>query len=163
MIRCLNIHKHLTASIFTLILFSLAAYPFSAYSEPKITPIEILTGDTLLKPGSALKLKALALKSDSQLPVDEMQLLAVEVHAKSRQGQGKIRLRVGNSYTQYQAVAGKEKGFEDSNAESFSTIKFRSPEEGIKKLWQLQVNGYIKVRKIILYTTGTPLTAGGSV
>ena len=105
----------------------------------------------------------LALKTNPGIAINDAQLLAVEVSAKSRIGKGKMRLRVGNSNTGWKLVGGSEKTYNSNEPDSFVTIKFRSPQAGEKKVWQLFVNGYIKIRKIILYTAGGKSTDGQSI
>ena len=158
--------KHSTRySSLLFLLFVFIAYPFSAHADAdnNIQTIELTLGDTVFNPGNGIKLKALALKTKPEVDINKARLLAVEVLAKSRQGKGMIRLRVGNSLSKWAPVGGSEKIYENKSAESFSTIKLRSPADGREKVWQLIVNGYIKVRKIVLYITEVQGAADGSV
>jgi len=97
------------------------------------------------------------------MDINNVGLLAIEVLAKSQQGKGTLRLRVGNKLTAWTKVAGTLKKFDNNESNTFSTIKIRSPEEGKGKVWQLLINGYIKIRKIILYTTDPQVSGVGSV
>ena len=133
------------------------------FAEAEINSLELLPGDIILKPGTALKLKALALQTNPGLDVDKASLIAVEVLAKSREGKGTLRLRVGNQQTSWAQVAGTVKTFDNNEPASYSSIKIRSPGEGSKKVWQLIINGYIKIHKITLYMTETNSTPAGSV
>ncbi|NOY17761.1 MAG: hypothetical protein GXP23_12745 [Gammaproteobacteria bacterium] len=139
----------------TLIFLTLALLPgvlSPVYAETQIQTLELPLGDITLKPGTALKLKALALKANPEMDINKAQLLAIEVLAKSRQGQGMMRLRIGNDLTPWTKATGTQKKFDSNESNTFSTIKIRSPEEGKGKVWQLLINGYIKIRKVILYT-----------
>jgi hypothetical protein len=149
--------------LLAVIFIQLVLFPIAVYSDTSITPIEIQLDDIELKPGNGLKLKALALKSNPSLAIDDASLLAVEVLAKSRQGAGKMRLRVGNNYTQWTTVGGTKDTYDMDTADSFTTVKYRSPKNGKKKVWQLFINGYIKIRKIVLYTVASSSIEGGSI
>jgi len=144
-------------------LFVLSACSLPVFADAEIHSIELLPGDIILKPGTALKLKALALQTNPGLDVDKASLIAVEVLAKSREGKGTLRLRVGNQQTSWAQVAGTVKTFDNNEPASYSSIKIRSPGEGSKKVWQLIINGYIKIHKITLYMTETNSTPAGSV
>lgn len=156
-----NQRERIILRLVVLLFLSICSLP--AQAEAEISSIELLPGDITFKPGAVLKLKALALQSNPGLDIDKASLVAVEVLAKSRQGKGTLRLRVGNQQTIWAKVAGAEKEFDNNEPDSYSSIKIRSPEEGKKKVWQLIINGYLKIQKIILYMTETELTPGGSV
>ncbi len=150
----------------TLIFLTLALLPgvlSPVYAETQIQTLELPLPDITLQPGKVLKLKALALKARLEMDINNVGLLAIEVLAKSQQGKGTLRLRVGNKLTAWTKVAGTLKKFDNNESNTFSTIKIRSPEEGKGKVWQLLINGYIKIRKIILYTTDPQVSGVGSV
>ena len=149
-------------TLFVLFLL-LSGLSLQASADAGIDKLELPLGDVTLKPGTALKLKALALKLDADLDVNSINLLAIDVLAKSRQGKGTVRLRVGNNLTAWTNVPGTQSTFDSKEAGSYSSIKLRSPEEGKGQLWQLLVNGYIKIKKITLYTTNAMSSSGGSI
>ena len=155
----IKLHK----TLFFLALLLLSGLSFQAYAEAGINKLELALGDITLKPGTALKLKTLALKLNSGLDINKTKLLAIEVLAKSRQGKGTIRLRVGNNFSAWEKVAGVQKEFDNKESGSFSSIKLRSPEEGKGQVWQLLINGHIKIRMITLYTTAAMSPNGGSI
>lgn len=136
--------------VFSLLLLSVLS--FQANAEAEISKLEISLDGKILIPGTTLKLKALALQSNSNLDINNLNLLAIEILAKSRQGNGTIRLRVGEELTAWTNVAGTQKDFDHSTIDSFSTIKLRSPVMGKGKVWQLIINGYIKIKMITLHT-----------
>ncbi len=144
-------------------LFLLSGVWSSVYAEAKIHSLELPLGDIILKPGTTLKLKSLALKLNPQLDINNLQLLAIEILAKSLQGKGKIRLRTGNKLTGWEKISGNKNTFNSKQAESFYTAKIRSPDAGKGKVWQLLINGYIKIRKIVLYTANPESLPGGSI
>lgn len=150
----------------TLIFLTLALLPgvlSPVYAETQIQTLELPLGDITLQPGKVLKLKALALKARPEMDINNVGLLAIEVLAKSQQGKGTLRLRVGNKLTAWTKVAGTLKKFDSNKSGTFSTVKMRSPVTGKGKVWQLLINGYIKIRKIILYTTDSQVSGVGSV
>ena len=154
---------HIVAAKVVCTFLLLTTLPIQVYAEPKINSLELPLADITLKPGTVLKLKALAIKVKPEIDINNMQLLAIEILAKSQQGKGLIRLRIGNKVTAWQKISGNKDTFNSKQAESFSTTKIRSPGTGKGQVWQLLVNGYIKVRKIILYTTKVDSTPLGSV
>lgn len=149
--------------ILIYLLLLLSGLSFQAWAEANINKLELSLGDLTLKPGMAIKLKALALKASPELAINKISLLAIEVQAKSQQGKGMIRLRVGQKLAEWVKVGGSQKQFENKESASFSAIKIRSPDEGKGQAWQLLVNGYMKIRMITLYTTTTAPVNGGSI
>ncbi len=131
--------------------------------EPQIDSLELPLADITLKPGTTLKLKSLALKINPQIDINNIQLLAIEILAKSQQGKGMLRLRIGNKLSDWQKISGDKQTFNSKQNDSFHTTKVRSPDAGKGKAWQLLINGYIKIRKVTLYTANTQSLPEGSV
>jgi len=105
----------------------------------------------MLSPGTTVKLKALALKHRPDADIDHVRLLAVQAVAASQQGKGRIRLKVGNAYSPWQRVPKALADPTDPEAAAFDMIRMKSPGPGAGQVWQLQVNGNIRIREIRLY------------
>lgn len=152
----MNMQKITTRSLlFYLGIIVIAYFLFhslSSRADSEIVPIELTTDDTVLEPGNVIKLKALALKSNIKIDINQARLIAIELKAKSQQGKGRIQLRVGNKLSPWLEVPGNKKNFDNDKTESYSTIRMASPGNEQNVLWQLNINGRIKINKITLHT-----------
>ncbi len=84
--------------------------------------IALACNDTAYVPGTLLKLKAALLRVDPDADVTDLRLQRVRVVAKSREGHGRVSLRVGQSYSTGVTVAGSPATYDDSQPATFTTV-----------------------------------------
>jgi len=118
------------------------------------TRYELQLDDRMFKPRDIVKLKLLLYRQYPKVRVNSLMLRRIEVIAKSRLGKGQIALRVGNAISEPATVAGDEKTFQSSDADSFSkTILINNAGDQAGSKWQLFIGGYIKIRRVVLEVT----------
>ncbi len=107
--------------------------------------------DVALIPGHVVRLKAETLRLDPKFDFNKVELDSVDIVAKSRLGQGRIALRVGNQYSPRKLVPGKKQEYDDPADPTFHTVNIRHYGASSAGLWQLLVVGYIKLRQVVLH------------
>ena len=87
----------------------------------------------------------------NQLGIDhsDMDLVAVTLVAKSKQGGGKATLNVGGAMSATQTIAGTPGTF--GSAGAYHTMKFENPKGNSDGAWQIKLKGNIKVQEVILH------------
>lgn len=101
-----------------------------------------------------LKLKQLIKQQAPQLELSEMELLKVTLVAKSRMGQGRATLNVGQSSNYPALIPGGQREFQSSAAYTFHRVEMKNSLDS-RGAWQIDLKGNIKVSKIIVKLKGT--------
>jgi len=85
-----------------------------------------------------------------QAEISNMELRRVVLVAKSKMGRGGAQLRVGNRTTPIFTVDGNPRSFNKKQSRSFDRIGFRNPSNNSRGAWQVNLNGNLIVRKVIV-------------
>jgi hypothetical protein len=139
-------------------------------SAQRMQKLVIETGGLLLKGYNVLPLKKMIREQNPYIYLKAKKLIKVIVVAKSKRGGGIMALVTGNKATSRKLVTGFSEDFANSKAYTFDRIRFKpakyssgfveSPNfqsygqqnsYGGNQKWQVQTQGKIKVKKIILF------------
>lgn len=82
--------------------------------------------------------------------LERADLVNVRLVAKSRMGQGTAALRVGPQTSRPVVVRGRPQDFNSSQPNTFDRIDFRNPSRNSAGVWQMELNGNIKVRRVVV-------------
>lgn len=97
---------------------------------------------------NVLKLKQL-LKQQGVMPKN-MQLVAVKLIAKSKQGRGKATLVVGQEQSYAQTIYGNPYDFHDDSQYTYEKMNLTNPSYDSQGKWQIKLQGNIKVKRVVL-------------
>ncbi len=103
-----------------------------------------------------LHLKRMLREQYPWVEVDNLDLRRVVLIAKSRHGRGEAQLRVGNRTTEVQPVPGHPGEFRDDRRYTFDRVNFSNPSHGSNGPWQLDLQGNLIVRKVVLEVVDRP-------
>ncbi|MGE0174874.1 MAG: hypothetical protein AB7T49_18930 [Oligoflexales bacterium] len=80
-------------------------------------------------------------------------LIGITLVAKSRNGRGIAALRVGDALSRTARVQGYARSFKSNHISTYDKINFENPSRGGQGTspWQIQIQGHIKVKGIIVY------------
>jgi len=146
----------LTRNVFWPIVFLMLIVPVTFAAAPAIVPdvpverIALTFAGKAFKPGDVIQLKKGVGKQHDPSLIKNATLQKVEVRAKSRMGRGQIVLRVGNGYSKPRNVGGDPTRYSDGGADSYDMITIENAAAAARGVWQLYINGYIKVESIVL-------------
>ena len=101
-----------------------------------------------------LKLKQLLKKAAPRLDLTDMELQKVTILAKSKAGNGRATLLVGQSSNYPALVPGGQREFQSSAPRTFHQVELKNSLDS-KGAWHLELKGNIKVSKIIVKLKGT--------
>lgn len=90
------------------------------------------------------------LKQQYNIRVEDYELVGVRLVAKSRQGQGTAALKVGNWVSNAIRVPGNPQDYNRPGPRTFSDMDFDNGSRRENGVWQIQLQGNIKVRKIVV-------------
>jgi len=96
---------------------------------------------------SVLKLKT-ALQNQHRINLDRFKIQGVTLVAKSKQGNARAKLVVGNATSRIKKIAGNPRKFRKSG--NFDHISFQNPKRNSKGNWQVHLKGNVKVKKVIV-------------
>jgi hypothetical protein len=84
--------------------------------------------------------------------LDDLELEEVTLIAKSRQGNGEGRLRIGQDETRWMDIDDGRGNFNDDDLDSYDRIDFENPNSNnnSRGVWQIHLQGNIKVKRIVL-------------
>lgn len=100
--------------------------------------------------GSATLALRQLLQQQHNLNTNNYQLVGVRLVAKSRQGQGSARLKVGNWESNDKRVLGNPQDFNRPGAGTFDQIDFANNAGNDNGVWQILLQGNIKTRKVVV-------------
>lgn len=100
-----------------------------------------------------LKLKQLLKQAAPNLDLSEMELEKVTLVAKSKAGNGRATLSVGQSANYPSLIPGGQREFQSSAARTFHQVELKNSLDS-KGPWQIDLKGNIKVSKIIVKLKG---------
>jgi len=89
------------------------------------------------------------------LRVQNFKLVRVRLVAKSRNGNGKANLIVGQNRTQKKYINGAPRDFRYNDANTWDRVNFRNPSYNSKGNWQIHLKGNIKVKKVVVFLERT--------
>jgi hypothetical protein len=101
---------------------------------------------------NTIKLKQLLKDQHPGLNLNRHKLSVVMLDAKSKRGNGHVKLMVGGVMADSDMIDGREYDFNDRHRSTFDTVSLINT-TGVKGAWQLQTKGNIKVRSISVLTT----------
>lgn len=97
---------------------------------------------------NTLHLKQDLRSSYPYLRLDNMELIAVRLVAKSRQNQGQATLIVGQNQSFSYNVPGRMYEFDSRDPRSFAMIDMSSPNRRSEGVWQIALQGNIRVNQV---------------
>lgn len=102
--------------------------------------------------GAELKLKMLAKQQNPYLDLRDLKLEEVILVAKSRMGMGNASLIVGGVKGYEQNIPGHPQDFYDNGRYTYTRVKLENPNyrDQSQGVWQIDLKGNIKVKRIIL-------------
>jgi hypothetical protein len=130
-----------------LILASL--FGFVAMSAAARENFVLQMGDQEFNGPSTIRLKML-LQQQHGIRANDYELVAVRLVAKSQFGRGSARLTVGDWSSVDQRIDGHPMSWHDSHPRSYARVDFRNESWRQNGPWQFQLNGNIKVQRIVL-------------
>lgn len=105
--------------------------------------------DTQVSNGGALYLKRDLANAYPGLPVQDMDILSVQVETKLFDFQGDVSARVGRYFSQRQGLYGNPRTWNDPSPYSYQNLFFSVPRQESQGPWQLLFNGgTFKVRRV---------------
>lgn len=78
------------------------------------------------------------------------ELVSVRLVAKSEHGRATAALRVGNQMTREERINGRPEDFMSNHPRTFDRIDFWAPNQHGQVAWQLDLNGRIMIRRIVV-------------
>jgi len=83
--------------------------------------------------------------------VSNFRLNRVKLVAKSRNGNGKAKLVVGQDQTQMKYINGSRRDFRYNGNDSWDKVNFRNPSYNSRGNWQIHLRGNIKVKRVVVF------------
>jgi hypothetical protein len=99
---------------------------------------------------NVLKLKQLLKQQQPGTMPKDMQLVAVKIIAKSKKGQGKATLVVGQEQGYSETIYGNPYDFHDDSQYTYDRVKLSNPSYDSQGKWQVKLQGNIKVKRVVL-------------
>jgi len=99
---------------------------------------------------NVLKLKKMIKQQNPYIDLKTMKLLKVNLIAKSKGGRGQATLIVGQNASYPATVTGNPRMFHSQAPRSYSQILLQSPSAQSMGKWQIELQGNIKVEKVIV-------------
>ncbi len=120
-----------------------------AYSRPIVRDkIQLDYYGEVFRNNSILKLKTALKQQYSHLSFQNLELQNVVMFAKSKNGNGKVQLKIGNFQSIKKRVLGT--AFRNQHISTFDRIVFKNENHGSDGVWQLKLKGNIRVNKVVL-------------
>lgn len=113
-----------------------------------------LGGQVMQGQNSIIPLKRLAVRQNPRLNLEAMDLKKVTLIAKSARGMGQATLVVGQSASYPETIGGTPGMFHTDHPSSFDHVTLMNPSFSSMGKWQVELNGNIKVKQVILTVTG---------
>lgn len=136
----------LKLSVLTFALM-FSAISFSAQGEKKF----VLHFDgQQFRQQSKLFLKQ-ELKRQHGINVQNFKLNRVRLVAKSRNGNGRAKLVVGQNQTRNEFINGSPRDFRYDDRNTWDRVNFRNPSRRSQGNWQIHMRGNIKVKKVVVF------------
>jgi len=136
-----------------LVCFAADAAAPAGGKQQATTPVKrypLRLNDILFKPQEIVRLKLLLKSQFPNVQLNNTRLNEIEVLAKSRQGRGKIALRVGNAISEPHQIPGTIDKFKSTDGDTFRRITIINRASENSGNWQLFIGGYIRIREIVL-------------
>lgn len=105
--------------------------------------------DAEYRGGQTIPLKQL-LQQQYNIRPNEYELVGVRLVAKSQHGQGTAALKVGNWQSNAMRVYGNPQDWNRPGPRTFSDLDFNNNSRRENGVWQILLNGNIKVRKVVV-------------
>jgi len=83
--------------------------------------------------------------------VQNFKLKKVRLVAKSKNGNGRAKLVVGQDQTQMKYINGHPQDFRYNAPETWDRINFRNPSYNSRGNWQIHMRGKIKVKRVVVW------------
>jgi hypothetical protein len=99
---------------------------------------------------NTIKLKQKLKQQYPGIVPQRLKLAGVKVVAKSKKGHGQVSLIVGQDISYAETIDGNPYDFHDNSAYTYDRIKIMNPSYDSMGKWQLELQGNIKVKKVVL-------------
>lgn len=103
-----------------------------------------------LRGHNILKLKQRLKQQYPGIAPRNMELIAVKLVAKSKRGRGQATLLVGQDASYPETIGGTPYDFHDDSRYTFDRIRMQNPAYDSQGKWQIELQGNIKVKKVVL-------------
>jgi hypothetical protein len=117
--------------------------------------ITLRFNDEQFQGNSTLHLRQEILQQTNLSPADlnRVRVERVDLWAKSRQGNGRAALKIGNRETNFKEVDGRPSDFNDDDLDTYERIRFENPNnnDNSNGVWQILLRGNIKVKRVVLH------------
>jgi hypothetical protein len=113
--------------------------------------------------GNATLMLRQLLQQQHNINPGNFRLVGVRLVAKSRQGQGSARLKVGNWESNDKRVNGNPLDFNRPGAGTFDQIDFSNSANNDNGAWQILLHGNIKTRKVVVVLDRSGGGGGGGI
>jgi hypothetical protein len=125
------------------------ALPAVALARPEIVDLDLREQEYNSQQGeTTVPLRQLIDRHYSgRVDLSDYNLQAVEVLAKSKQGQAQMYLLVGSQASATQRIAGNPRDY-NQRRQGYANYIFRSPGRDDRGVWQLRINGNVKIDRI---------------
>lgn len=91
-----------------------------------------------------------AAKQQQGLQMNDFEIISATILAKSRRGNGKVQLKVGDQLSEPQTIAGSPAEFKGQVLSDYHQIKIQNPAGSSNGRWQMKLKGNIKVHQVVL-------------
>ena len=118
--------------------------------DPNATMKMPLFFDVHVRGQNTLKLKQKLRQQEGLIPAD-YDLKAITVIGKSKHGGGRVTLKVGQALSSAEILDGTPSQFHVEAGYTYDRVKIQNPKLNSNGVWQLQTQGNIKIKKIILH------------
>lgn len=107
-------------------------------------------GDNILRGANTLYLKRELQQQFPNIRVNNLELISARLVAKSHMGRGTAQLQVGRWLSSPERVGGNPRDFFFDAPRTFDRIDFANGAPRDRGVWQIDLRGNIKVRKVVL-------------
>lgn len=133
-----------------LLLLAAATIFTCATADARQRTLSLDYGDQQYQGNSVLHLKQDLRAAYPDIRINQSDLVRVQLVAKSRRGQGSAWLQVGNRQSQERRIGGSPLRWNDRRRASFDTVAFNNPGLNSDGVWQIHLQGNIKVRQVVV-------------
>ncbi|MBT5230967.1 MAG: hypothetical protein HOM11_11910 [Methylococcales bacterium] len=129
-----------------LLILALLATSSAAHADTYTLSLH----DQVYNQGHTLKLKKMLKKRFPNLNIRNSVINKVTLIGKSKNGQGKAKLNIGEHASNAETLMGRDYNFDNPAAYTFDGIEFNNQQELQHGKWQIRTNGTVKLRKVIV-------------
>ena len=84
------------------------------------------------------------------IDINQKKIKSIVLLVKTKQGAGRVSLRVGDSVTMSETVHGNPYDFQSSRSYTYDKVELHNPSYSSRGPWQVNLNGNFKIEKIVV-------------